>query len=217
MGDLLPKLMLVTDRRRTRGRSLVRQVAEAVRGGVGLVQVREKDLTDDALRDLVGRIRGAVTPETLIVVNGSYRVARTTTAGLHLPASQPPPPDRRGLELYGRSVHDEAEAAVAVAERASYVVLGPIYPTSSKPGHPGAGTALIRTIHPRVQPIPVFAIGGVTISRIPELVRAGCHGVAVCGAILSANDPREVAQAMILALEVATGDSTTAAGRSTGR
>jgi thiamine monophosphate synthase len=51
--------------------------------------------------------------------------------------------------------------------------------------------------------VPVFAIGGVTVTRIPELIHGGAFGVAVCGAILSSNDPRRVAQAMSLALEVA--------------
>ena len=44
------------------------------------------------------------------------------------------------------------------------------------------------------------------VSKIPELLHAGAHGVAVCGAILSANDPRRVAQALALALKVAGGD-----------
>ena len=66
----LPRLMLVTDRRRTRGRDLVPCVAQAVSGGVGLVQVREPDLPDDELRELVRRIRDAVGTRTTIVVNG---------------------------------------------------------------------------------------------------------------------------------------------------
>jgi thiamine-phosphate pyrophosphorylase len=54
-----------------------------------------------------------------------------------------------------------------------------------------------------VAPVPVYAIGGITVSSIPALIRAGAHGIAVCGALLGANDPKRVAEAMTLALDVA--------------
>lgn len=206
-GTELPRLMLVTDRRRTRGRSLVPIVAEAVRGGVGLVQIRERDLPDDELRAMVQRIRASVPPETRLVVNSSRRVARTMRTGLHLPASEPPEPpaERAHYALLGRSAHDEAEARVGMEEDASYLIVGTVYPTASKPGRPAGGPALIERIRRQVGPMPVYAIGGIAVTTIPALIHAGAHGVAVCGAILQANDPRRVSQAMALALEVARG------------
>jgi thiamine-phosphate pyrophosphorylase len=198
--------MLVTDRRRTRGRQLVPLVVEAVRGGVGIVQIRELDLADDALRGLVEELRGAVPPQTLLVVNGRHRVARTHGSGLHLGAAEPELRQRSAYPLVGRSAHSIVEAKRAVEHRADYVVLGTVYPTPSKPGHPGFGPSLVARVAHLVHPTPVFAIGGVVVSKIPELLHAGAHGVAVCGAILSANDPRRVAQALALALKVAGGD-----------
>ena len=62
----LPRLMLVTDRRRTRGRALVGLVARAVRGGVGVVQVREPDLPDDELRQLLGAIHTSSAPASRV-------------------------------------------------------------------------------------------------------------------------------------------------------
>jgi thiamine-phosphate pyrophosphorylase len=198
--------MLVTDRRRTRGRQLVPLVAEAVRGGVGIVQIRELDLPDDELRAVVQKLRDAVPPQILFVVNGRRRVARTQGMGLHLGAAEPEPEQRANYRLFGQSAHSLVEARRAVEHRASYIVLGTIYPTPSKPGHPGFGPALVTEVSRVVQPIPVYAIGGVVVSKIPELLHAGAHGVAVCGALLSANDPRRVAQAMALALKVAGND-----------
>jgi thiamine-phosphate pyrophosphorylase len=193
--------MLVTDRRRVRGRDLVAVVGEAVRGGVRLVQVREKDLRDDELRELVQRIRAEIGDAATLLVNGSVRVARTLRTGLHLPAAAPP---LRGIDLagapYGRSVHDDDELRAALAERVDYVVAGAIFASGVKPAR---GLALLERMCRQAAPLPVFAIGGVSVTRIPALVHAGAHGVAVCGAILADNDPRRVAEAMSLALAVA--------------
>lgn len=172
-----------------------------------MVQVRERDLPDDALRDLVKRILERAPPDTRVVVNGRYRVARTARVGLHLPAGALPPTKPRSLALYGRSAHDDEEARAALAEGVSYMILGTIYPTASKPGHPGSGVDLVREVSQAVQPTPVYAIGGIEIARVPEVIHAGAHGVAVCGAILSASDPRRVAEAFTLALHVTAGEA----------
>lgn len=198
----LPRLMLVTDRLRIRGRELARIVVDAVAGGVGIVQIREKDLADDTLRALVGRIREKVGPSTLLVVNGRVEVARAEGCGLHLPAAVPLP-ERRELSLIGRSVHDVDEARRALAEGVDYLVVGPIYPTPSKPGHPGWGVDLIRDTLDLAGAIPIFAIGGIHPCNVPEVVHAGAWGVAVSGAILSAADPGRAGQALSLALDVA--------------
>ena len=143
----LPRLMLVTDRLATRGRDLVDVVEAAVAGGVGLVQVRERDLSEAAVEILLGRLldrlRGS---DARLVVNGHPALARAFGIGLHLPAAAPTAVPRRTFT--GRSVHDEEEAMLARAEGVSYVVAGPIFPTSSKPGHPGAGVALVGPARP---------------------------------------------------------------------
>jgi thiamine-phosphate pyrophosphorylase len=200
----LPRLMLVTDRNGTRGRDLVEVVAAAARGGVGLVQIRERDLSDDALRELVLRIREVVPEGTQLLVNSSVRVARTLRVGLHLPAGASLLGETDlGGQPYGRSVHDEDELKIALDDGADFLVLGTIYPTPCKPGHPGAGLQLVQRICREVRPLPVFAIGGVEVGRIPDLIHAGAHGVAVSSGLLAANDPTRIAEAMNLAIEVA--------------
>ena len=203
----LPRLMLVTDRHRTRVRELVPLVTEAVAGGVGIVQVRERDLRDVELRDLVERLLDAIGPAVPLVVNGNWRVARSCGVGLHLAAAVPALTGPGELPLLGRSAHDLSEARVAVEEKATYVVLGTIYPTPSKPDHPGGGPVLVAKVAQDVAPIPVFAIGGVSASKVPAVIHAGAHGVAVCGAIVSASQPRRIAEALALALEVAAASS----------
>jgi thiamine-phosphate pyrophosphorylase len=198
--ETLPRLMLVTDRRRTGGRDLVAVAGEAVQGGAGLVQLREKDLPEARLEEILVALRRALPSTTPVLVNGRVALARAAADGLHLPAAQawPGPP---GNLLVGRSAHDVAEARRAVEEGVGYLVLGPIFPTASKPGHPGHGRSLLRRVVDVAEGTPIFAIGGITPRRIPEVMLAGAYGVAVCGAILSAGDPRGAAEALARALD----------------
>jgi thiamine-phosphate pyrophosphorylase len=202
VNQSLPRLMLVTDRRRTRGRELVDVVAAAVSGGVGMVQIRENDLAPRDLEGLVGRIRRRVPPSTVLCVNSAAEVAGECGVGLHLPEKLAMP-DVAEVDLVGRSVHGAAEAERAARQGIGYLILGPIYPTAAKPGHPGAGVGLVEKIARRVDPVPLFAIGGMEVSRVPEIIHAGAHGIAVAGAILSASDPQRAAEAFALALVVA--------------
>jgi len=170
---------------------------------VGWVQLREPDLPDDELRELVARLRAVVPEGTLLSVNTSLRVARTSGVGLHRPARlvDDGPPHLAGAP-YGRSVHDDEELRVALAAKVNYVIVGTVFSTKSKPGRRPAGLALIERVCRLAHPVPVYAIGGISVTRVPTVLHAGAHGVAVCGAILTANDPERVAQAMTLALEV---------------
>jgi thiamine-phosphate pyrophosphorylase len=196
----LPRLMLVTDRHETGGRDLTEVVAAAVAGGVGLVQVRERDLSEAELGRLLHRIlaRLAGTPAR-ILVNGHPELARALGVGLHLPAAAAPLAGPRPA-LYGRAVHDEAEARRAHLEGVDYVVVGPVFPTASKPGHPGAGVERLARLAAAVRPRPAFAIGGITAARVDSVRAAGAHGVAVLSAILAARDPASAAQALADAL-----------------
>ena len=195
----LPRLMLVTDRHATGGRDLVDVVEAAVAGGVGLVQVRERDLAEAAVEALLGRLLGRLRGSgARLVVNGHPALARALGIGLHLPAAAPSAAPR--LTFTGRSVHDEDEARLARAEAVSYVVAGPIFPTSSKPGHPGAGVALVARLGRILAPTPILAIGGLTPERVGSVLEAGAYGVAVRSAILGAAEPARAARAFADAL-----------------
>jgi thiamine-phosphate pyrophosphorylase len=203
--------MLVTDRHRTRGRDLARLVQSAVRGGVGLVQVREPDLADDELAALVQCIAALLPAGVPLIVNGRAAVAHRLGLGLHLPARAPaPPPELVAGQLFGRSAHGAEEAREAFAERVSYIVAGTLWDTGAKRGLGLGVLGEIRELAAREvergrAAVPLFGIGGVTVTRVPEVIHAGAHGIAVSGAILEDNDPRRVAQALTLALRVCTG------------
>jgi thiamine-phosphate diphosphorylase len=203
----VPRLMLVTDRTLVPPGALPGVTAEAVAGGVDCVQVREKDLDDAALRELVRAVQAAVmrvSPSAPIVVNGRPAVARSLGVGLHLPeADTLPEPLAEGWPLWGRSVHTTAGAAAAVAEGPDYLVAGPLFATGSHPGAPPLGEDGLRRIAGAAGTVPVLAIGGITPDGVAAAVAAGAAGVAVRSDVLSAPSPRAAAAALRRALSQA--------------
>ncbi len=203
----LPRLILVTDRQRTAGRDLVECLVAAVHGGLRWIQIREKDLDTPARSALVTRIRDAVAATTdtpvQIVVNGDPTSAGLVD-GLHLAADQPAPsPEtRKSLRLFGRSIHDEPEARSALTQQPDYLILGTLYPTPSKPGHPGSGPQLLQRISPITAPTPLLAIGGITTQHIPDLLSAGAHGIAVTSTILQSPDPTRTTKDLLATLSL---------------
>ena len=187
--------MLVTDRRDTDGRDLVTVVKAAVAGGVDAVQVREKDLSDDELLALVERVQGEVAGRGTVLVNGRPSVAVRLGVGLHLPGDARAP-EGREWPLWGRSVHSAREGLRRAREGPDYLLVGPVFPTDSKPGHLGGGLRLVEETVEAVAPCPVLGIGGIDAGNAAEVVRAGAAGVAVRGALLRAKDPEAAARSI---------------------
>ena len=187
--------MLVTDRRAVGRRDLMQIAGAAVAGGVDAVQVREKDLPDDELTALVKRVQRAVQGRAAVLVNGRPGVAKSLGAGLHLPGDAPAP-DEHDWPLWGRSVHSPEEAVRRAEEAPDYLLIGPVYPTDSKPGHPGGGLGLVEATARAVAPLPVLAIGGIDATNAGAVIAAGASGIAVRGAILKASDPERTARSI---------------------
>ncbi len=201
----LPRLMLVSDRHRGHGTTAV---APAIAGGLRFVQIREKDLPAAAIAAQISALRahlGNTQTEVLISVNGRPTLARELGVGLHLPADHPVV-QRSGIHLIGRSAHGSAEVDRALHEGADYLVVGTLFATPSKPGRTPLGLDAFETLVRRAHPTPVYAIGGIDAARVGDVIAAGGHGVAVCGALLQAPDPAETAAAFMRALADADAD-----------
>lgn len=191
-----PLLCLVTDRARLAAGAdaavgmdaLVAQVGGAARGGVDLIQLRERDLPARTLLALVERCLDA-TRETnaRLVVNDRADVAIAAGAhGVHLRGDSMAAPRVRALAppgfLVGQSAHGEAEALLAAARGGlDYLILGALFETPSKShGHAPLGLDVLARVARQVD-VPVLAIGGITIGRLPSVVRNGGTGVAAIG------------------------------------
>jgi thiamine-phosphate pyrophosphorylase len=181
-------------------------VCAAAAAGVHLVQVRERDLATRDLVNLVGRcVEAARGTSTRVLVNDRVDVALAAGAhGVHLPASGAPPSRLRRLVppgfLVGRSVHDADEAARVAAEGGvDYLVFGTVFPTSSKPGVAAVGMVALRAAV-AAAPVPVLAIGGVTLNRLTGIAATGAAGFAAIG-LFAATGPDSVSRLQVVVKE----------------
>ena len=193
-----PCLCLVTDRRLVPAGDLPARIAQAVAGGVNLVQLREKDLAGGDLLGLASEIQDALSGSAPLIVNERVDVARSAGAsGVQLgEAALSPGHARRILHdgsVIGRSVHSVEGAIQAERDGADFLLAGTMFASSSHPGEEPSGPDLIARITSRCS-IPVIGIGGINASNAGQVIEAGAVGVAVISAILAAPEPREAAR-----------------------
>jgi thiamine-phosphate pyrophosphorylase len=200
-------LYLVTDRSQTHGQDLPWVLERALEGGVGAVQLREKDLGGkelfllaEATRRLTQRYRA------LLFINDRIDIALAVEAdGVQLgKACLPIVAARRLLgahKMIGASTHSLEEAWAAEQSGADFVLFGPIFLTPSKIsyGEP-QGLAALKEIVEKIA-LPVYAIGGIKPENIVETRDTGVRGVALISAVMSARDPTEATRSILRALK----------------
>ena len=200
-------LYAVTDPELLPEAALGERVAQAVAGGAGIVQYRDKD-ADAATR----RRRAAIVLAAcraggaLCIINDDAALAAEIGAdGVHLgrddgdlgAARKLLGPDR----VIGVSCYDEpARAHAAVAGGADYVAIGSVWPSVTKPGAVRAPLQLLAALRAAL-PVPVVAIGGITRDNAAATIAAGAHAVAVIRDLFGDPDPRAAAQVLSAACE----------------
>jgi thiamine-phosphate pyrophosphorylase len=175
---------------------------DAVLGnGVDIVQLRQKGM--EARHELAALDVFAAACQrhgALLAVNDRADVAWASGAPiLHLGQDDLPVSVARGLVdddvLIGRSSHTESEAAAAaVEEGVDYFCVGPCWPTPTKPGRPAPGLRLVRFARALATARPWFAIGGIDLDNLDEVLDAGARRVVVVRAITEAADPGAAAR-----------------------
>jgi len=201
---------LVTQASLSAGRTTDEIVADAIDGGVGVVQLREKDRTARERYEL-GRELRELTREAgvRLVVNDRVDLAHALDAdGVHLGDDDLPVSVARNLlgddALIGRSVSTVADAREAAAAGADYLGVGAVFTTGSKADIDddefAVGVDRVAAIAEAVD-IPLVGIGGITAENATEVVEAGADGVAVITAITQADDPEAATAALADAVE----------------
>lgn len=197
------RLLLVTDPRP----DLADRVEAAVRGGVDIVQLRDKKAPRGELIPLAEELKEVCEGAgALFTVNDDVELARLVGAdGVHLGEDDAPTSHARGVlgpgVVVGRSAGGVAEALEAVRGGADYLGVGAVYATPTKPDGEVAGLALIRTLARENLSVPWFAIGGVTLETAASVAAAGAPGFAVVRAVLDAEDPQDAARELRSLLE----------------
>lgn len=200
-------LYLCTDARREHG-DLAAFADAALAGGVDIIQLRDKGSAGERqfgpleaaaeLAALEVLAEAARRHGALLAVNDRADIARAAGADvLHLGQDDLPLPIARDIigpaPLIGRSTHDGAQAAAAVAEPVDYFCVGPCWPTPTKPGRSAPGLSLVREVAESGAAKPWFAIGGIDEQRLPEVLEAGARRIVVVRAITAADDPKAAA------------------------
>lgn len=187
--DLYP----VISERHCAGRSNLEVLDAAIRGGVGIIQLREKECTAKALYRMALRFR-KVTADSgiLLIINDHTDIALAVGAdGVHLGQEDLPLAAARAIApdlLIGVSTHSREEALKAQREGADYVNIGPIFPTRTKEGvKQWLGPEAIAGIALGLE-IPYTVMGGITGGNIDQVLAQGARRVAVVTAVTMAED-----------------------------
>jgi thiamine-phosphate pyrophosphorylase len=195
-------LYLVTSQALSGGRSTVEIVSAALTGGVRLIQLREKEMPLREYVALAQQVRELTAAQgALLIINDRVDVALAVGAdGVHLGQDDFPIPAARAIApelIIGSSTHSLEEAVRAQAEGASYVNIGPLFPTGTKRWEGEfLGVDGMRKIAAHVK-VPFSVMGGIKRGHIPELVAAGARIIALVTAVTEAPDP-EVATRELL-------------------
>ncbi len=186
--------------------SFIADVQQALRGGVQAIQLREKDLDTRDLLKLAYRMRKVtVTHKAKLFINDRFDIALSVDAdGVHLTQKSIPVEAVRkvvGKEmLIGVSTHSLKEAKEAEKGGADFITFGPVYRTPSKVAYgPPVGLDALEKVSGKLS-IPVFALGGITISTIRKALDSGAHGVSMISEVFTAEDIREKTKKIMLTL-----------------
>ncbi|SHK25495.1 thiamine-phosphate pyrophosphorylase [Selenomonas ruminantium] len=181
-------ILAVTNRTLCAG-DFLPQLDRVARGQPKAVILREKDLPAEAYRDLAGEAQEICRQYAVPLYLHSFsQVADAVSAdGLHMPLPklrQLAADRRQDWKVLGTSCHSVEDVQEAVASGCTYIVAGHIYETDCKQGLPGRGLAFLQAACQAAGDVPVYAIGGITPERLPEVLAAGAAGACVMSGMM---------------------------------
>lgn len=194
-------------------RDLSEFLAEAIAGGVDVVQLREKHLEDAFLAEAAGVAADVCDAHgALFILNDRPDIAAMTRVdGVHIGQEDMPVAEARAIVgedmLLGLSTHAPGEIDAAVEldpdgkPYVDYIGVGPVYATPTKLGRAAVGTELVGYASTHAH-VPFFAIGGIDSESIVTVLDAGATRVCALRAICNADDPEQAALTLRSALEL---------------
>lgn len=203
-------LYAVTDRAWTGRQTLYEQIESALQGGATMIQLREKNLSDeDFIREAV-QVKALCSRYNVpLIINDRPVVALKSGAdGVHVGIEDQPVEEIRRAAgkdfIIGATAKTVEQAQKAQSAGADYLGVGAVFPSPTKKNAIRITAGQLREICASVS-IPAVAIGGISKQNMPELMETGIHGVAVVSAVFSAGDIkaackelREMAETIVL-------------------
>ncbi|CAM3592578.1 Thiamine-phosphate synthase [Deinococcus saxicola] len=186
----------------------IARVEAALDGGVDTLQLRVKDGEARPYIALAERLRDLAHARNVpLFVNDRLDVALASGAdGVHLGQNDLPIGWAHSLTpglLVGLSTHAPPQALGALAESPTYIAAGPVYTTPTKPGRAAVGLEYVSRVAALMPDVPWYAIGGIDLTNVEDVVRAGASRVAVVRAVLDAPNPAQAAADLLTRLPAA--------------
>ncbi|MCI0748782.1 MAG: thiamine phosphate synthase [Verrucomicrobia subdivision 3 bacterium] len=165
-------------------------------GGSDVIQLRAKDVPADRVREMARAILPITRAANVgLVINDFPEIAKEVGADLcHLGQEDYFEDGKRSSIPFGLSSHSPDQALRAIATRPAYVAIGPVYATATKPGAKPVTLDYVRWAAANVT-LPWFAIGGITLQNVDDVLKAGAQRICVVSAILNQADVRQACQA----------------------
>lgn len=191
---------MVTDQELSENHDTLATVEEALKGGVDIVQLREYSLDDSKLLAMAHQVRKMTrVHNALFIVNNRPDIARLSEAdGVHLGQDDLPVAEARKIlgegKLVGISTHGMDQAKKAAVDGADYIGVGPVYPTQTKQNVvPAVTLDYVKKVSASGLNLPFFAIGGIKLHNLEEVLKAGAYRVAVVTGIVKTLNVQKVA------------------------
>ena len=174
-------------------------IAQALSGGVNIVQLREKKANARRIIELGRKIRELTSMfNALFIVNDRVDIAKIVKAdGVHLGQDDVEIDYAKEIlgndKIIGISTHEPGQAIKAIKEGADYIGVGPVFETPTKPGRKSVGLEYVKWASENVFDIPFYAIGGINQENVCDVIKSGAKNIAVVRAIINASSPKEAA------------------------
>ena len=189
-------LYLITDHNYLRGRNFLSCIEDALRGGVTLVQLREKDVDGGLFLQRACAVKTLCDKYKVpLLINDRIDIALACkAAGVHLGQADIPLNVARGIlgsdAIIGVSAHSLEEARAAERDGADYLGVGAVFPTNSKNNASEVGVNMLKEIL-KMSKLPIIGIGGINAQNLAQVRAAGAQGAAIISGILSADNIEE--------------------------
>ncbi|MDD3150190.1 MAG: thiamine phosphate synthase [Candidatus Gastranaerophilales bacterium] len=189
------KLYLVTDSSKfSTEDEFLNAVASALKGGVQIIQLREKTANAKIIINLGRKVRELCSLyNALFIINDRIDIAQIIDAdGVHIGQDDVDIEYAREIlgenKIIGLSTHSPEQAIDAVNRGADYIGVGPVFTTPTKPGRQSVGLEYVEWASKNID-IPWFAIGGIDLENINDVINSGASRIAVVRAIINAGNP----------------------------